>query len=46
LRTWCAQVLHVQVDDQSIVKYLQGTLGNIDLAMKVLSSYTSILGDS
>ncbi|KAJ1485283.1 hypothetical protein T484DRAFT_1794212, partial [Baffinella frigidus] len=28
-------VLHVQVDDQSIVKYLQGTLGNIDLAMKV-----------
>ena len=28
-------VLHVQVDDQNIVKYLQGTMGNIDLAMKV-----------
>ena len=29
------QVLHVQVDDQSVVQYLQGKLNNIDLAMKI-----------
>eukprot|EP00286_Rhodomonas_abbreviata_P018853 CAMPEP_0181303774 /NCGR_PEP_ID=MMETSP1101-20121128/8752_1 /TAXON_ID=46948 /ORGANISM="Rhodomonas abbreviata, Strain Caron Lab Isolate" /LENGTH=1715 /DNA_ID=CAMNT_0023409399 /DNA_START=168 /DNA_END=5311 /DNA_ORIENTATION=+ len=30
-----AQVLHVQIDEQNIVKHIQGTLQNIDLAMKV-----------
>ena len=29
------QVLHVQMDDNNLVKYLQGNLQNLDLAMKV-----------
>ena len=29
--------MHVQMDDANVIKYLQGNLQNMDLAMKVMT---------